>query len=141
MNRRTFLVAMTGCTGVAIGGRLPVGMAAPPTAKASPPPRAPLSERFSYEGFRAYIGETFYVYGGQGLRNVVNLQLVAVDGQRQGKETEQFVARFRGPGDDPLAAGVYQFQHPTAGEFRLLIAPAVSDSKGHYYRADFNLLR
>lgn len=37
-------------------------------------------------------------------------------------------------------ADAYHFQHSASGEFDLLIAPASSDGKGRYYRADFNLL-
>ena len=101
----------------------------------------PLGETFSYDNFKAHIGETFYVYGGQGLRNVVNLKLITVEGLRRDNNTEQFAARFLGPADDPLPSGVYQFQHPASGEFRLLLGPTgVADAKGRYYRADFNLL-
>jgi hypothetical protein len=110
------------------------------TPPSSPVSLPPLGEKFSYDNFKAHVGETFYVYGGQGLRNVVNLKLVAVEGLRRDKNAEQFAARFRGPAYDPLPGGVYHFQHPASGEFDLLIAPTISDSKGQYYRADFNLL-
>ena len=142
MQRRGFIKNTVVFAGIAFGGWMPVGIAArAPTKPEPPPPRVPLSGQFSYDHFRAYIGETFYVYGGQGLRNVVNLQLVAVDSYRQSQQTEQFVARFLGPDYDLLEGGVYQFQHSTGGEFQLLIAPTISDKKGQRYRADFNLLR
>lgn len=119
-------------------------MAARPVPKTPPPsPKSlpPLGEHFSYDNFKAHIGETFYVYGGQGLRNVVNLKLVAVEGHRRDNNTEQFAVRFLGPADDPLSSGVYQFQHPISSEFQLLVVPTgVSDAGGRYYRADFNLL-
>ncbi len=139
MQRRGFIKNTILFTGMALGGWIPAGMAARPAVKA--PPRIPLSEQFSYDNFRAYVGETFQVYGGQGLRTVANLKLVGVDRPRRSRETEQFVARFQGSSDDLLEGGVYQFQHLTAGEFRLLIAPTVSDGQSQYYRADFNLLR
>ncbi len=127
----------------ALGGWGSVGMAARPASKTPPPsPKSlpPLGENFSHDNFKAHVGETFYVYGGQGLRNVVNLKLVAVEGHRRDQNTEQFAASFLGPTYDPLPGGVYHFQHSASGEFDLLIAPAMSDSKGQYYRADFNLL-
>jgi hypothetical protein len=114
---------------------------APKVPPSSPKSLPPLGEKFSYDNLKAYIGETFYVYGGQGLRNVVNLKLIAVEGLRRDQNTEQFAARFRGPIDDPLPSGVYQFQHSASSEFRLLIGPTgTADAKGRYYRADFNLL-
>jgi len=109
---------------------------APPSIK----PLPPLGETFSYAGFKAHVGETFSVYGGQGLRAVVDLKLVAVESHRRDRKTEQFAARFLGPAENPLPGGVYHFQHPASGEFDLLIAPAMSDGKGRYYRADCNLL-
>lgn len=138
MQRRGFIKVTMVFSGMALGGWIPAGMAARPAAKA---PLVPLGEGFSYDKLKAYIGETFQVYGGPGLRIVVNLKLVGVDRPRRSKETEQFVARFQGSGDDRLEGGVYQFQHSTAGEFRLLIAPTISDGQSQYYRADFNLLR
>lgn len=143
MNRRNFIKNTIPWFVVALGGWGSVGMAARPAPKAPPSPASlpPLGEKFSYDNFKAYIGETFYVYGGEGLRNVVNLKLVAVEGLRRDLSTEQFVVRFRGPADDPLPSGVYQFQHPASGEFRLLIGPTgLVDAKGRYYRAEFNLL-
>lgn len=145
MNRRTFLLTMTRCAGAALGGWASVGMAARPASKEQPPgPKKalpPLGEKFSYDNFKAHIGETFSIYGGPGLRKVINLKLVAVEGLRRDKKTEQFAARFSGPADDPLPSGVYQFQHLTSGEFQLLIGPTgKADAKGRYYRADFNLL-
>ncbi len=101
----------------------------------------PLGETFSHDSLKAHVGETFYVYGGKGLRSVVNLKLVAVEGLRRDKSAEQFAARFSGPVEEPLSAGVYQFQHPASGEFQLLIGPTgTADAEGRYYRADFNLL-
>jgi hypothetical protein len=114
---------------------------APKTPASGSKSLPPLGEMFSYDNFKAHIGETFYVYGGTGLRNVVNLKLVAVENLRRDKNAEQFAVRFLGPTDDPLPSGVYQFQHPASSEFRLLLGPTgIADAKGRYYRADFNLL-
>ncbi|MFO1422538.1 MAG: hypothetical protein U1F70_02640 [Candidatus Competibacteraceae bacterium] len=145
MNRCTFLVAMTYGAGIALGGRVSLGMAAGPATKGQPPvPKKALpslSEQFSYDNLKTHVGERFSIYGGPGLRRVINLKLVAVEGLRRDKKTEQFAARFPGPADDPLPSGVYQFQRLTSGKFRLLIGPAgKANAKGRYYRADFNLL-
>lgn len=128
---------------VTLGGWGSVGMtarSAPKTPSSGPKSLPPLGETFSHDNFKAHIGETFYVYGGKGLRNVVNLKLVAVENLRRDKNTEQFAVRFSGPVEEPIPGGVYHFQHSASGEFDLLIAPASSDGKGRYYRADFNLL-
>ncbi|MDS4028778.1 MAG: hypothetical protein RKO66_01720 [Candidatus Contendobacter sp.] len=145
MNRRTFLVAMTRFVGTALGGWVSVGMTARPASKEQPPgPKKalpPLGEKFSYDNLKAHVGETFSIYGGPGLRRVISLKLVAVEGLRRDKKTEQFAVYFLGPTNDPLPSGVYQFQHLTSGEFQLLIGPTgKADTKGRYYRADFNLL-
>ena len=143
MNRRDFIKNAISWFAVALGGWGSAGLAASPTPKPSPPgPRAlpQLGETFGYDNFKAHVGETFYVYGGKGLRNVVNLKLVAVDGLRRDKNAEQFAVRFSGPVEEPLSGGVYHFQHSASGEFDLLIAPAMFDGKSRYYRADFNLL-
>lgn len=144
MNRRYFIKNTITWFGIAFGGWVSGGMAAPPTPNASRPGQKslpPLGEQFSYDNFRAHMDETFYVYGGEGLRTVVNLKLVAVEGRRRDKNTDQFAARFLGPADDPLPSGLYQFQHSASGEFQLTIGPTgVSDAQGRYYRADFNLL-
>ena len=144
MNRRNLIKNTISWFVVAAGGWGSVGMAARPASKTPPPGPASLpslGETFSYDNFKAHIGETFYVYGGNGLRNVVNLKLVAVEGLRRDNGTEQFAVRFLGPTDDPLPSGVYQFQHPASSEFRLLLGPTgIADAKGRYYRADFNLL-
>ncbi len=124
-----------------VGCWVPAAMAARPGSKATPL-RVPLGENFSYNTIKAYIGETFDAFSDQAVWGyVVDLKLVAVDGYRQSQETEQFAAHFRGPDTDPLEGGVYHFMHPMAGEFQLLITPTKTDRKGHYYRADFNLLR
>jgi hypothetical protein len=143
VNRRNFIKNTISWFGVAFGGWVSVGLAARPRPNPPPGPTAlpSLGEKFSYDSFKAHIGQTFYVYGGKGLRNVVNLKLVAVEGLRRDNSTEQFAVRFLGPAADPLPSGVYQFQHPASSEFRLLIGPTgKADAKGRYYRADFNLL-
>lgn len=143
MNRRDFIKSAISWVGVAFGGWTSVGLAARPAPKTPPPGPASLpslGETFSYDNFKAHIGQTFYVYGGKGLRNVVNLKLVAVEGLRRDNSTEQFAVRFSGPVEEPLSGGVHHFQHSASGEFDLLIAPAMFDGKSRYYRADFNLL-
>jgi len=105
--------------------------------------RVLLSKSLSHENLRAYIGQSFYVYGGEkGLRKVVSLEIIGVSERKQDAKTEQFFVRFRGPSDPVLSKSVYTFEHPTTGDkFQLFLEPEDKDAKGQYYRTVFNLLR
>lgn len=101
----------------------------------------PLSEQLTREGFLARLGERFRVWGGSGLRRVVELELVEVEDLNLTERLAQFAVVFRGPGDYPLDKGVYTFDNPRSGRFELLIEPAGEDASGRLYQVDFNLLR
>ena len=105
--------------------------------------RIPLSKSLSHANLTAYIGQSFYVYGGEkGLRKVVSLEMIEVSERRQEPKTEQFTVRFRGPDDPVLSKNVYTFEHPaTADKFQLFLGPEGKNAKGQYYRTVFNLLR
>ena len=105
--------------------------------------RVLLSKSLSHENLRAYIGQSFYVYGGEkGLRKVVLLEIIEVSERKQDPKTEQFFVRFRGPSDSVLSKSVYTFEHSaTADKFQLFLEPEDKDAKGQYYRTVFNLLR
>jgi hypothetical protein len=60
--------------------------------------RTPLSKSLSHANLTAYIGQSFYVYGGEkGLRRVVSLEMIEVSERKQDPKTEQFFVRFRRP--------------------------------------------
>lgn len=103
----------------------------------------PLSKSLSHANLTAYIGQSFYVYGGEkGLQKVVSLEMIEVSERKQDPKTEQFFVRFRGPSDPVLSKSVYTFEHPvTADKFQLFLEPEDKDAKGQYYRTVFNLLR
>jgi uncharacterized protein DUF6916 len=105
--------------------------------------RVLLSKSLSHENLSAYIGQSFYVYGGEkGLRKVVSLEIIGVSERKQDPKTEQFFVRFRGPSDPVLSKSIYTFEHPaTADKFQLFLEPEDKDAKGQYYRTVFNLLR
>jgi hypothetical protein len=105
--------------------------------------RVPLSKSLSHANLTAYIGQSFYVYGGEeGLRKVVSLEIIEVSERKQDSKTEQFFVRFRGPDTPVLSKSVYTFEHPvTADKFQLFLEPDGKDAKGQYYRTAFNLLR
>lgn len=132
MNRRSFLTQ-----GIALGLMLGVtprrGVAAP----------IPLSKSLAHVNFTAYIGQSFYVYGGEkGLRKVVSVELIEVSERQPESKTEQFSVRFRGPQTPVLSKSVYTLEHPaTADKFQLFLEPAEKDATGQYYHAMFNLLR
>ena len=101
----------------------------------------PLSENLTHEGFLAHLGERFRVWGGSGLRRVVELELIEVEDLALSEQLAQFSVIFRGPGDYPLEKDGYTFEHPRSGRFKLFIEPAGEDSQGRLYQVDFNLLR
>ena len=103
----------------------------------------PLSKSLTRANLTTYLGQSFYVYGGEkGLRKVVSLEMIEVSERKQDAKTEQFFVRFRGPGDPVLSKNVYTFEHPaTADKFQLFLEPEGKDAKGQYYRTMFNLLR
>ena len=107
----------------------------------------PLSKSLSHANFTAYIGQSFYVYGGEkGLRKVISkvisLEMIEVSERRQESKTEQFTVRFRGPDNPVLNKNVYTFEHPaTTDKFQLFLEPEGKAAKGQYYRTVFNLLR
>ena len=103
----------------------------------------PLSESLTHANLTTYIGQLFYVYGGEkGLRKVVSLEIIEVSERKQESQTEQFFVRFRGPSGPVLSKSVYTFEHQaTADKFQLFLEPEDKDAKGQYYRTVFNLLR
>lgn len=101
----------------------------------------PLSEQLTREGFFAHLGESFRVWGGAGLRQVVTLELIEVEDLNLTERIAQFTVVFRGPDDYPLDKGVYTFDNPRSGRFELLIEPTGQDDGGLIYAIDFSLLR
>ena len=113
-----------------------------PRRSAAAPPIA-LSKSMTHANFTAYIGQSFYVYGGEkGLRKVISVEIIAVSERKPDAKTEQFFVRFRGPQTPVLSKSVYTLEHPaTADKFQLFLEPANADATGQYYHAVFNLLR
>ena len=133
MYRRTFLTRSAAALIFALG-------LAPHRANAEP---IPLSKSFTHANFTAYVGQSFYVYGGEkGLRKVISVEIIEVSERKPESKTEQFFVRFRGPHVPVLSKSVYTLEHPaTADKFQLFLEPANADSRGQYYYAVFNLLR
>jgi hypothetical protein len=133
MHRRTFLT----CSAVA--AIFTLGLALRTSATTT----IPLSKSLTHANLTTYIGQSFYVYGGEkGLRKVVSLEMIEVSERKQDAKTEQFFVRFRGPDDPVLSKSVYIFDHPATGDkFQLFLEPEGKDTQGQYYRTVFNLLR
>lgn len=140
MNRRFLLAATTAVMGLSLFGGWPRVFAASPTRAKPVPSLLPLSSRITHDTLKAYVGQSFMVYGGSGARYVVNLVLVALEDRHLGTETDEFSARFRGPVSNPLDTGVYFFEHPSSGKFQLMLEPIGATKSGLNYRAIFNLL-
>ena len=103
--------------------------------------RLPLAEHYTYERFKAYQGESFRVWGGEGLRRVIELKLERIEETRLSEKIEQFTLHFSGPADYQLDKNTYKFEHPQSGLFRLWIEPTDVKSQQQWYRADFNQLK
>ncbi len=103
----------------------------------------PLSKSLTHANLTTYIGQLFYVYGGEtGLRKVISLAIIEISERKPESKTEQFFVRFRGPHTPVLSKSVYTLEpHATTDKFQLFLEPAGKDVKGQYYRAIFNLLR
>ncbi|MEZ5594483.1 MAG: hypothetical protein R3F53_28885 [Gammaproteobacteria bacterium] len=103
--------------------------------------RQALVAPYSYEQFKAYIGESFRVWGGEGLGRVIELKLESIDVDQIDAKVEQFKLYFSGPTDYKLDTNSYKFQHPQSGVFRLWLEPIADSTSQRWYRVDFNLLR
>lgn len=112
--------------------------AAPAFAQATA--RPPLDERLSLAVFRAYQGESFAVWGGEGARAVEQLRLVEVRDQGSGERIEQFTLRFRAELTSTLGKDTYSLKHPESGYFDLWLEPAGQDDAGRYFEARFSLI-
>lgn len=133
MNRRSFLTQCAMAIGLLLG-------VVPRRAVAGP---TPLSQSFTHANFTSYVGQSFYVYGGEkGLRKVISVEILEVSERKPDAKTEQFSVRFRGPRTPVLSKNVYTLEHPaTADKFQLFLEPANADATGQYYHAVFNLIR
>ncbi len=140
MKRRSFLAATTVVVGLASTSWGAECLAVSPTRNKATPQLLPLDAGFSYAILKAYIGQSFGVYGGSGPGYVVKVDLISLEDRFLGSETDEFVARFRGPTNSRLDPGTYFFEHPNAGKFQLYIEPAGATKSGLDYRALFNLL-
>ena len=104
--------------------------------------RPSLEEHFDLAAFRAYLGETFAVYGGRGARWVERLTLIRIeDLSRPADPVEQFRLVLLGKADSTLKKDSYHAEHPEAGRFRLFLAPGpvIGDTREFYI--DFQLLK
>ncbi len=133
MNRRSFFTQSAAAVVLALGF-------VPYRTNAEP---VPLSKSLAHTNFTAYIGQSFYVYGGEkGLRKVISVEILEVSERKPDAKTEQFEVRFRGPRTPVLGKSVYTLEHPaTADKFQLFLEPAEQDAAGQYYYAVFNLIR
>lgn len=102
--------------------------------------RPPLEARLSLAAFRAYQGESFAVWGGEGARAVEQLRLVEVRDQGSGERIEQFTLRFRAELTSTLGKDTYALKHPESGYFDLWLEPAGQDEAGRYFEARFSLI-
>jgi len=96
--------------------------------------------------FAARLGETFQVRADSarvGLQLVKVSDLYSVAPQpahaQPGRTTEEnFSILFRGPSDQSIVQGTYDFAHDRMGGFPLFIVPMASEKDARYYEAIFN---
>lgn len=91
--------------------------------------------------FLSLRGETFEVFGGEGLTLVTPMRLIGVDDVASSSpELEQFVLSFSAPSTTALNSGVYTVRHTQAGSTQLMLRRG-QDSGPLYFYAEFNVLR
>jgi len=104
--------------------------------------REALIPPYTYIQFRAYQGEHFRVWGGEGLGRVIELTLERLDQGQSDLKVEQFALYFSGPSDYLLDKNSYTFEHPDSGVFRLWLEPFDNkNEEQQWYRVEFNLLK
>jgi len=86
--------------------------------------RPSLEDQPGLAEFAAYVGETFIVYGGQGVRRTEALTLTGIeDLSLPDQPVEQFRLVFVGDSDSTLTKDSYHAEHPEAGRFLLFLEP------------------
>jgi hypothetical protein len=104
--------------------------------------RQKLIPPYSFVSFQAYQGETFRVWGGEGLGQVVKLKLERLTQGPIDPKVEQFSLYFSGPKDYVLEESSYTFKHPDSGVFRLWLELFDNGSNAQqWYWVEFNLLK
>ncbi|MEO8507627.1 MAG: hypothetical protein ABI593_08365 [Betaproteobacteria bacterium] len=113
----------------------------------SEPPAVPVPSALTCATFSPFLGESFVAArDGQTvdllLIEATPVQLKAMDGRALGKSgyvrRDPFVLLFRGPSAPQLRQGLYEFNHPTIGEFQMSIVPVGPGETGLLYEAVFN---
>lgn len=102
--------------------------------------RPALDGRPSLAAFRAYQGESFQVWGGEGAREVEQVRLIEVLDQGSGERIEQFTLRFRAELTSTLGKDSYALKHPESGYFDLWLEPSGQDEGGRYFEARFSVI-
>lgn len=90
--------------------------------------------------FTPRLGDTFQV---QADSAPLALQLVKIEAgpaavQPSAASEQSFGLLFRGPADQPLRQGTYEFAHGRIGRFPLFIVPMAAEPGARYYQAIFN---
>ena len=97
--------------------------------------------------FAPHLGDTFAARAGSSssvavrLVDIRDLRAGALDSAhtQPGVDGEHnFLLSFRGPLDQPLAQGTYEFAHDRFGSFALFIVPMAPEQDARYYESIFN---
>lgn len=93
--------------------------------------------------YRAYVGESFAVYGGRGGRRVEYLTLLRIeDLSRSNEPVEQFRLVFLGTAEgSTLRKDSYQAEHLEAGRFRVFLSPGPVKGEIKEFHMDMVLLK
>jgi len=92
-----------------------------------------------HEVFSKHLGTRFSIaVDGSGS---IDAELSKVTELHLSPHQERFSVVFRGPRDQVLSQGTYNFTHQQMGEFSLFIVPMRQDDEGMFYEAVFNRLR
>ncbi len=99
---------------------------------------------YSLDTFRARVGQTFLIYGAEGLQGArwtERVELMAVTDEGSNQQLEQFVVRLRAQRESALHKTIYTLEHEDGSRWRLFLEPDGEDSKGRYFVARFSLLK
>lgn len=108
----------------------------------------PIHSPFTCDTFAQHVGEKFAIKTGNGgfieleLISAEPLKLKPFDGRALGKSgfvrTDPFSLLFRWDGEQMFGQGVYDFTHPTIGDFYMSVVPVGPGESGWLYEAVFN---
>lgn len=95
-----------------------------------------MTEFFTMDTFSGHVGTRFLMHYGDS--RTAELELISVSDVGSSPRQIQFSLEFQGPGDAPIAQGIYRIEHNTLGALELFLVPIGRNQTGVRYEAIFN---